>query len=143
MDPSILQAQLFAPSRTAGFVQPGQTVWLRYSAFPYQKFGMAEGRVTKISRSPIAPQDLPSGQGQALVNAAQANEPMYRITVRLPRQTVNTYGTQTRLAAGMSLEADVRQDSRMVWEWILEPALAVVGRARNLNGETKVPDPGS
>ncbi|MFG6428697.1 HlyD family secretion protein [Roseateles sp. LYH14W] len=128
VDPSALQAQLFAPSRTAGFVQPGQVVWLRYAAFPYQKFGMAEGQVTAVSRSPIAPQDLPSGQAQALVAAAQANEPMYRITVRLPRQTVNTYGNPTPLAAGMSLDADVRQDSRRVWEWLLEPALAAAKR---------------
>ena len=118
-------------------MQPGQVVWLRYAAFPYQKFGMAEGQVTAVSRSPIAPQDLPSGQAQALVAAAQANEPMYRITVRLPRQTVNTYGKPTLLAAGMSLDADVRQDSRNVWEWLLEPALAVAGGRKNLNDETK------
>lgn len=132
-----LQAQLFAPSRTAGFVQPGQTVWLRYAAFPYQKFGMAQGEVVAVSRSPIAPQDLPNGQGQALVAAAQANEPMYRITVRLHQQTVNTYGKPTQLAAGMSLDAEVQQDSRKVWEWLLEPALAVAGGKKNLSNEAK------
>lgn len=132
-----LQAQLFAPSRTAGFVQPGQTVWLRYAAYPYQKFGMGQGEVMTVSRSPIAPQDFPNGQGQTLVVAAQANEPMYRITVRLRRQTVNIYGKPTRLAAGMSLSAEVRQDSRKVWEWLLEPALAVVGGRKNLSDETK------
>ncbi|MFG6417306.1 biotin/lipoyl-binding protein [Roseateles sp. DC23W] len=126
-DPSHLQAQLFAPSRTAGFIQPGQSVWLRYAAFPYQKFGMAEGKVIALSRSPIASQDLPNGQAQALLAAAQANEPMYRITVRLARQTVDTYGKQTYLAAGMSVDADVRQDRRKVWEWLLEPVLAVTG----------------
>lgn len=126
-----LQAQLFAPSRTAGFVEVGQEVWLRYAAFPYQKFGMARGEVIAVSRSPIAPADLPAGQAQALVAAAQANEPMYRITVRLPRQAVNTYGKPTPLAAGMSLDADVRQDSRRVWEWLLEPALAVTGKTNS------------
>ncbi|MFT7722154.1 MAG: HlyD family efflux transporter periplasmic adaptor subunit [Roseateles sp.] len=136
-DPAELRAELYAPSRTAGFVQPGQAVWLRYAAFPYQKFGMAEGRVLAVSRSPIAPADLPAGQAQALLAAAQANEPMYRITVGLPRQTVLTYGKPTPLAAGMSLDADVRQDSRKVWEWLLEPALAVAGGRRNLNDETK------
>ncbi|WP_377160767.1 HlyD family secretion protein [Roseateles sp. UC29_93] len=39
-----LLAQLYAPSRTVGFVQPGQPVWLRYAAYPYQKFGMARAR---------------------------------------------------------------------------------------------------
>jgi membrane fusion protein len=132
-----LQAQLFAPSRTAGFVRPGQQVWLRYAAFPYQKFGMAKGEVMGVSRSPIAPQDLPNGQAQALVMAAQANEPMYRITVRLPKQSVLAYGEPTPLAAGMSLDADVQQDSRKVWEWLLEPALAVAGGKKNLSNEVK------
>lgn len=134
---SDLQAQLFAPSRTAGFVQPGQTVWLRYAAFPYQKFGLAQGQVMTVSRSPIAPQDLPNGQAQALVAASQANEPMYRITVRLLQQTVNTYGKPTPLAAGMSLDADVLQDRRKLWEWLLEPALAVAGGRKNLSDDAK------
>jgi membrane fusion protein len=136
-NPAELQAQLFAPSRTAGFVRPGQEVWLRYSAFPYQKFGMARGEVIAVSRSPIAPQDLPNGQAQALVAAAQANEPMYRVTVRLPTQSVMTYGRRTALSAGMSLDADVRQDSRRVWEWLLEPALAVAAGKKSPSDETK------
>jgi membrane fusion protein len=122
--PAELEAQLFAPSRTAGFIQPSQEVYLRLTAFPYQKFGMARGTVTAVSRSPISPQDLPAGQGQALLAAAQANEPMYRITVKLPSQTINTYGKQTQLSAGMSLDANVRQDARKIWEWLLEPVLA-------------------
>ena len=37
-DPSAhtLVAALFAPTRTAGFIQPGQEVWLRLAAYPYQ-----------------------------------------------------------------------------------------------------------
>ncbi len=134
---SELQAQLFAPSRTAGFVQPGQTVWLRYGAFPYQKFGMGQGKVIAVSRSPIAPQDLPNGQAQALLTAAQTNEPMYRIIVRLMRQNVDAYGKQIPLVAGMSLDAEVQLDSRKVWEWLLEPALAVVGVKKNLGSESE------
>lgn len=120
-----LQAELYAPSRTAGFVQAGQSVWLRYAAYPYQKFGMAEGRVESVSRTPINPLDLPPGQGQALLTAAQSNEPLYRVIVSLARQEISTYGTTQALRAGMTLEADVQQDRRAVWEWVLEPAFAV------------------
>jgi membrane fusion protein len=119
-----LQAQLWAPSRTAGFVKAGQTVWLRYAAYPYQKFGMAEGVVQAVSESPVAPQDLPQGQAQALLSAAQSNEPLYRISVQLKSQTLDTYGKPTALKAGLALEADVLQESRKVWEWALEPVLA-------------------
>lgn len=123
-----LQAQLFAPSRTVGFIHVGQRVWLRYSAYPYQKFGLALGEVVAVSRSPIAAQDLPPGHAQALLAAAQINEPLYRVTVRPGSQSVLTYGKPTPLTVGMTLDADVQQDTRKVWEWLLEPAFAVLGK---------------
>lgn len=120
-----LRAQLYAPSRLVGFVKPGQTVWLRYAAYPYQKFGMAEGRIVDASRTPILPQDLPAGQSQALLAAAQSQEPLYRVDVSLSQQHIRTYGELRPLKAGMALEADVVQDRRAVWEWVLEPVIAV------------------
>ncbi len=123
--PAELQAQLYAPSRAAGFARPGQEVFLRFAAYPFQKFGMSRGEVLAVSRSPIAAQDLPMGQAQALASAAQANEPLYRITVRLRSQSVNTYGKNALLGAGMSVEADIRQEARKVWEWILSPLIAI------------------
>ncbi|TXG99676.1 MAG: HlyD family efflux transporter periplasmic adaptor subunit [Nevskiaceae bacterium] len=119
--PASLQAQLWAPSRTVGFVRPGQTVWLRFAAYPYQKFGMAEGVVQAISESPFAPQDVPQGY----VPASKSNEVLYRVSVRLKSQYVQIYGQAVELKAGMALEADVMQDRRRIWEWILEPLLAV------------------
>lgn len=116
-----LVATLYAPSRSTGFVTEGQSVWLRYAAYPYQKFGMQPGQVTAVSRTPISPQDLPPG----LAQAAGSNEPLYRITVALERQSISAYGKDQGLKAGMALEAQVRQDARAIWEWVLEPALAL------------------
>lgn len=130
--PSPLQAQLFAPSRAAGFVQPGQTVWLRYAAFPYQKFGMARGAIEAVSRTPIAARDLPVDQGGAVAASAGAPEPVYRVTVALERQAIDAYGATQPLKAGMTLEADVVQDRRRIWEWLLDPVLAASGLAQAL-----------
>ena len=134
---SRLEAHLFAPSRTAGFVQPGQAVWVRYAAYPYQKFGMAQGHIDSVSRTPINPQDLPPGQALALQQAAQSNEPLYRVTVALDRQGIQTYGQSQPLKPGMALEADVLQDRRAVWEWVLEPVLAASGAMKVLGGDPK------
>jgi membrane fusion protein len=126
-DPSLMAA-LFAPTRTAGFIQPGQEVWLRLAAYPYQKFGLAKGRVVKVSGTPIAPQDLPHGQGTALMASTQSNEPLYRIQVALASQQVMAFGQTHSLRPGMTLEADVIQDVRGIWEWIFEPLLAIHAR---------------
>ena len=119
-----LQAQLYAPSRSAGFVAPGQPVWMRLQAFPYQKFGMLPGEVMEVSRTPMQPQDLPAGMAQALMTAAQSQEPLYRITVALHRDSVQAFGQALPLKAGMVLDAHVVQDRRAIWEWVLEPLLA-------------------
>ena len=52
---SDLQAELYAPSRAAGFLGVGQEVLLRYEAYPYQKFGHYRGRVSAVSQTALAP----------------------------------------------------------------------------------------
>ncbi|RQP25414.1 HlyD family secretion protein [Piscinibacter terrae] len=127
---SALEAQLFAPSRTIGFVRIGQPVLLRYAAYPYQKFGLHSGEISSISRTPFNPQDLPAGQGQTLLAATQSNEPLYRMTVKLDVQSISAYGEQHKLRPGLSLEADVLQDRRSILEWMLEPMFAVGASSR-------------
>jgi membrane fusion protein len=80
--------------------------------------------VQSISATPTAPQDLPNGQSAALQTAAQTQEPLYRIHVQLKEQSITAYGESLPLKPGMTLEADVVQDKRAVWEWIFEPVLA-------------------
>jgi membrane fusion protein len=120
-----LIAYLYAPTRTSGFVKPGQSVWMRLSAYPYQKFGLSKGHVTQVSGTPIAPQDLPHGLGTALLASAQSSEPLYRIQVQLEAQHMFAYNELHPLRPGMSLEADVVQDIRQVWQWVFEPLLAI------------------
>lgn len=125
-----LEAHLYAPSRAAGFVARGQEVLIRYQAFPYQKFGLQRGVVSDISTAPFAPGELPSSLASTILSNAQQNsnrfnnEALYRIKVRLARQTIKTYGKEQGLRPGMTLEADVIQERRKIWEWVVEPLLA-------------------
>ena len=122
-----LEAQLFAPSRTVGFVVPGQPVQLRYAAYPYQKFGLQSGKVSAVSQSAFAPSDLPPAlQAQF---GSQTTEALYRVTVTLDSQNIATYGNVRPLKAGMALEADIVQDRRSIIEWIMEPIFAAAKRA--------------
>jgi membrane fusion protein len=127
-----LEVNLFAPSRTAGFVLPGQIVNIRYQAFPFQKFGLYSGKITDISRTPFAPTELPANLASTILSNSEQNiigsnnsEGLYRIRVKLMEQHVNVYGLKKDIKPGMTLEADIIQDSRKIWEWILEPIYAV------------------
>ena len=123
-----LQAHFYATTRQAGFVEKGQTVLLRYAAYPYQKFGMGNGEVVEISRSPYVVQELPTHIAATLAGIAQAGDPVYRVTVRIKDQAVQAYGQAHTLRAGMLAEADIVQDTRKLWEWALEPIFSVSGK---------------
>lgn len=115
---SPLQAELYAPSRAIGFIKPGQTVQLRYQAYPFQKFGHARGVVTALSRSTLLEGGAGPGQREAL----------YRVTVRLDSQSVQAYGEARPLSSGMTLDADILHERRKLYEWVLEPLLSLTGK---------------
>jgi membrane fusion protein len=122
-DDAVLTAELFAPSRAVGFVAAGGEVRLRYAAFPYQKFGQAQGSVVSVSEAP-----LPAADAAA---RAAAREPVYRVVVALRAQTVTAYGAPHRLLPGMEVEADVLLETRRLYEWALEPLYALAARVRS------------
>jgi len=119
-----LQADLYAPSSAVGFIRSGQTVQLRYQAFPFQKFGHHPGRVLQVSRTPLQATELAA----LPMVAAPGAEPLYRITVALDAQAVQAFGEAQPLAAGMQLDADVLLERRRLIEWAFEPLLSLSGR---------------
>ncbi|WP_372656541.1 HlyD family secretion protein [Hydrogenophaga sp.] len=119
-----LQARLYAPSSSIGFVQPGDVVLLRYQAFPYQKYGQQEGVVESVSTSALRPTEL-----QALpVAGLPEGEPVFSVLVRLKSSTVWANGQARALQAGMQLQADILQETRQLYEWMLEPLYSVTRR---------------
>jgi membrane fusion protein len=118
-----LEAQLFLPSRSIGFVHRGEEVLLRYLAFPHQKFGMHRATIIAISRNPMLPGEL------GFTPADGTREPLYRAKAMLDAQAIAAYGRLEPLQAGMQFEADILLDRRRLIEWIFEPLLSLAGRA--------------
>lgn len=121
---SELEAELYAPSRAAGFIRAGMPVQLRYQAFAYQKFGQARGTVREVAHTALRPEEV-AATG---VLQSTAGEPVYRVKVRLDQQAIDTYGVQRPLRAGALLEASVLLEQRRLVEWLLDPLYAVAGR---------------
>jgi membrane fusion protein len=115
-----LQAQLLVPTRAVGFVQPGNEVVLRYDAFPFQRFGQYKGVVDNVSRTAWSPGEK--------VGPMTVREPVYRIEVKLDRQTVSAGGQEVALRPGMLVNADILLEKRTVFEWVFEPVLELRAR---------------
>ena len=116
---TLLQAELFLPTRAAGFTEIGQKVLLRYGAFPYQHYGLYKGQINEIAQVILAPSELPV--------PIALNEPVYRVRVALEKQTVDAFSRQLPLQAGMLLSADIVLEERTLVEWLLEPIYGLGG----------------
>lgn len=117
---------LYVPSNAIGFVKIGSEVSVRYQAYPYQKFGIAKAKVTNISISPIPSSELNTLGIIPAQNIAN-NEPIYIIKALLNKQTITVYGKEVVLKSGMLLDADIRLETRKIYEWALEPLYTISG----------------
>jgi membrane fusion protein len=117
-----LQAHLYAPSRAIGFIRKNDQVLLRYQTYPFQKFGHARGLVVSVSQTALAVSEF-----NGMPSSANT-EPLYRITVKLARQTIQAYGRPQPLQVGMLVDADILQEKRKLYEWILEPLYSLTGK---------------
>ncbi|MBD1390032.1 HlyD family efflux transporter periplasmic adaptor subunit [Neiella sp. HB171785] len=119
-DDATLHAELWLPTRAAGFVGEGQAARIRFDAFPHQRFGVASGELAVISKSIVSPEEakLP----------VRLQEPVYRVIVELDEQYIVGYGKSLPLQAGMMLEADIVLDTRNLLDWLLDPLYSLRGR---------------
>jgi membrane fusion protein len=112
-----LQAELFVPTRAAGFVRTGQQIRIMYDAFPYQSFGTYAGEITKVSRTLVTPTDA-SGP-------IALSEPAYRVTATLERTDIETKTTKIPLQPDMLLRADIVLERRSLVRWLLDPVIGI------------------
>lgn len=119
---SSLVAELMLPTRSAGFIKKGDVTYLRFDAFPHQRFGFITGKVTRIDNALITQQDV-----NFPINIT---EPVYRLQAKLNKQFVDVYDKQLPLKSGMMFQADIVLDKRSLFEWIIDPILSVKGKLR-------------
>lgn len=124
---SPLQARLYAPSKSLGFIHVGSEVKIRLDAFPFQKFGTASGHVSRIADAPTPVNEFTSNTTM-MPKSTQNQDPLFAIVVDLDNEYVNAYGRREHLRAGMQLDGDVQLDRRKLYEWLLEPLFTVTGR---------------
>lgn len=119
-----LEAEIYAPSRSVGFIKPGMHVLLRYQAYPYQKFGQYPAQVREVASTSLRPEELAVPGAVSGTNG----EPLYRIRLKLQRQSVLAYGETLPLKSGMQVDASVLLEQRRLYEWVLEPLFSISGR---------------
>jgi len=105
-------AELYVPSGSIGFVQEGQPVSMRYSAFPFEHYGLYGGTISEVSQVISEADEL---------NAKNLTTAMYKVTVKLTSQTVTVKGQEQPLQVGMELDATIILETRSLLQWMMAP----------------------
>jgi membrane fusion protein len=119
--------ELFAPSHAIGRVRVGQSVSVRYHAFPYQHYGRRLGTIVELGRTPFAPNELPNSIASSVLSRVPKVGPittampegLYRIKVVMTRP--GNGSERLALKAGMTLDADIIVGKVKIWRWLFEP----------------------
>jgi len=114
-----MQAVLYIPSRSIGFLKRGQAVRMRYDAFPFAAFGAGSGHVVRISQTVLRPEEINA--------AVRLEEPAYKVVASIDRQDVAAFGQRHSLLPGMALSADIVLERRSFMAWLMQPLLAAKG----------------
>ena len=120
-----LEAELWVPTRSAGFVRAGMPVWLRVDAFPYARYGQLPAHVREVSRSSVATRDL-GDAGAPAATAPDAPDNVFRVLVTLDPDAPGDAALAWRasLKAGMHVQASLVAERRTLVQWALEPLAA-------------------
>jgi HlyD family secretion protein/adhesin transport system membrane fusion protein len=101
-----LVADVRLTPRDIGFIKVGQTVHLKVQAFDYARFGAVTGTVERVSAGTFLDE-------QRL--------PHYRARIVLSQQYVGRDPQFARLAAGMTVQADITTGDKTVLQYLLKP----------------------
>jgi len=116
-----LVAEVQVRNADIGFVQVGQAVRLKLAAYPFQKYGLVDGKVRHLGAdAEDGTANLrTAGAGGAASDSGGARR--YKALIALERQWLATRAAPLPLAAGMQVVAEIHQGKRTPLEYLLAP----------------------
>jgi HlyD family secretion protein len=120
-----LQAEVWLKNEDAGFVHAGQKVKVKLSAYPFQKYGMVDGKVLQVSADATdksATSNSQNNQNDNSQNTSGSNVQLaYRTIIQLNKQRLETEQDKLHLAPGMQVVAEIKLADETVMEYLLSP----------------------
>lgn len=95
-------------------IQEDQRVNISVMGFSYQKFGMLQGKISRIGSQVVLAKDVKQP-------AITINQPVYLVDVHLTGNTKKQYGRAIPLLAGMNVSASIQTHSQSILSYVMEP----------------------
>ncbi|NUU66742.1 HlyD family secretion protein [Enterobacteriaceae bacterium BIT-l23] len=125
---------LWIPDSSLPYVKIKDTVNIRYSAFPSEKFGQFPGVIKSIAYIPASREEM-TGYGSAPKESAGSASNYYKVLVDLKDTDISDKGQKMHLSGGLQAKTIVFLDTRKLYQWMFMPFYevkhSVTGRVAN------------
>ncbi|MFP8635785.1 HlyD family secretion protein [Klebsiella michiganensis] len=111
---------LWLPNNTIPYVKPGDTINIRYDAFPADKFGQFPGKVISISSVPASRQEM-AEYTNVNNGTSQQELALYKAIIKIKDKTFNYNGKTLTLSNGLKAQAVVFLEERPLYMWMFTP----------------------
>ena len=115
-----VSAQLLIPVAAAGQISPGQSISLRYDAFPHTQFGTYQATIDSVSAHLLLPQEVAQ-------KPLTINTPVYLAKATLQASSIEYFNKRIALRAGMTFAAEIAIRERNLMQWLFEPLYELHG----------------
>lgn len=112
-----LKVEVWVSNEDIGFVRSGQSVKLKFAAYPFQKYGMGHGTVEHVSADAQSEEEA---RDKGL--ASNGQRPLrYKALVTLASSALDMDDVKYPLSVGMQTTAEILLGDRTVAEYLLSP----------------------
>lgn len=125
-----LLAEVWVRHLDAGMVEAGQAAKLKLTAYPFQQYGLINGRVKHISPDASEPAEQKSAKHAGIQDQPASS---FRALIELPEPFILAQEKRYRLSPGMQVNAEIKLGTRTVLQYLLSPVqktLHEAGRER-------------
>ena len=120
---ALLEAEVNVDNKDIGLMAVGESVRVKFDAFPFQKYGTGSGVVRVISQDSFSSEANSEGARTNSERASHSSQPFYRIRVALTDKHLRGPPDQFKLMPGMTVTAEMNVGSRSVISYFLYPLL--------------------
>ncbi|WP_312241448.1 HlyD family secretion protein [Pantoea sp.] len=112
---------LWVPGSGLPYINVNDKVNLRYSAYPYERFGQFSGKIVSVSAVPASLQEMGNYRSAEHLLKASNGENYYKVFVE-PASSVITYESKSiALTEGLLAEATLFLENRPLYQWVFQP----------------------
>lgn len=126
---------LWVPDSAIPWLHKGESVNIRYDAFPSERFGQFPGRISGISVTPASTQEMASYPGAPRPDPASPHA-WYKVLVRPDTPNMQWHGHTLSTGNGMKATCTLFLEKRKLYQWILSPLYTLSdSTAGQINGQ--------